>query len=67
MHGAEVQTFLFDRAKWSVAKANKWLKRHGRAHDVDERPDTLRYRQVEPDRFVPGSFRTYPVPDVEGI
>jgi len=48
---SHVQSVLFDKSKWTVYTATKWLKKHG--YDglgVDEKPNTLRFRQVEPNK-----------------
>lgn len=48
--GSVVQSILFDNDKWTKRKAVAWLKKHDYTGlDVDEKENTLRYRQVEPD------------------
>jgi hypothetical protein len=48
-----VQSVVFDKDNWTVKKAIKWLMKHGYdGLDVDEKPNTLRFRQIEPsDRY----------------
>jgi len=47
--GSVVQSVIFDKDSWTVKKAIKWLKKHNfEGLDVDEKSDTLRFRQVEP-------------------
>lgn len=48
--GSVVQSILFDKDKWTKRRAVAWLKKHDYTGlDVDEKENTLRYRQVEPD------------------
>ena len=44
-----IQSILFKRPKWTEDKAFKWLDKHDFKHDVDIKPNHLRYRQQEPD------------------
>lgn len=49
---SQVQSVVFDRLKWNIPKAVKWLKDHGfRAYKVDIKPSTLRFRQMDPSQF----------------
>lgn len=54
-----VQAVLFDKEQWTVATAKAWLRDHdflsGSMEETDER---LRFRQLDPDDFKAGSFRT---------
>jgi len=57
--GTRIQSYLFDREKYTPAKATSWLKRHGlktpRAHVT---ADYLHYRQEPPSHFKKSGFRT---------
>jgi len=47
--GMEVQTILFDRKRFTAAKARKWLKDHDfKAPKVDKGDKFLRFRQKAP-------------------
>lgn len=55
----EVQTFIFDRSKWTVTAARKWLKDHNKkVPKVDTTADYHRFRQAPPFNFQAGTFRT---------
>jgi len=55
----EVQTFLFDRQKWTITAARKWLKDHGKkVPKVDTTAEYHRFRQSPPFHFQKGTFRT---------
>jgi hypothetical protein len=57
--GYMVQSVLFGRKKWDPRGAIKWLKTHGyAAPKIDTTLNYYRFRQVNPDRFAPDSFRT---------
>jgi len=57
--GMRIQTYLFDRAKWTVAKARAWLKSHGaKVPKVDSTDQYHRFRQEPTSHFEKGSFRT---------
>jgi hypothetical protein len=44
-----VQSVLFDKSKFSLHLSKEWLKHHHYKHlDVDEKPNTWRFRQVSP-------------------
>ena len=46
---AVVQSVLFDKPKYTNTKAVKWLIKHGYTkHELDEKPNHLRYRQCDP-------------------
>lgn len=55
-----VQTLIFSKERFkSGAEARQWASRNGKKSDkVDETEDSFRLRQMEPDLFVEGSFRT---------
>lgn len=64
----EVQSILFDRELWTPPRAEAWLRRHDYAGlDLDEKPNTYRYRQHDPDLFRPRSFRTIAFGEETGI
>jgi hypothetical protein len=44
----EVQSIIFDKDKFSLNKAKDWLKNHNYKTDVDEKENTYRFRQNEP-------------------
>ena len=59
-----IQSVLFAKSKFSKAEAAKWLKDHDfDGTSVDEKEDTLRYRQQDPGKFKRGSFRTIKLTD----
>lgn len=46
------QSVLFDKLFWRKAQARAWLKAHGyRYGDIDEKPNTYRFRQRDPNDF----------------
>ncbi len=55
-----LQTVLFDKKRWTVARAKKWLSDNDmKSGSVDE-PESgssIRFRQRTPSDFQPGSFR----------
>lgn len=58
----EVQTFLFDKTKWTVTAAKKWLKDHKKkVPAVDTTAEYHRFRQSPPFNFEKGTFRTIPI------
>ncbi len=64
----EVQTVLFDKDRWTVTEAKKWLRDNDFiSPKVDETDRYLRFRQVHPDDFKPKSFRTIPFGKNTGI
>jgi hypothetical protein len=55
----EVQTVLFDKERWTVSAAKKWLKDHGyKTPSVDTTSEYHRFRQRAPFQFQKGTFRT---------
>jgi len=53
----KVQTLIFSKDRFSRKDAMKWAKAHGfKAAKVDEKENTFRLRQRDPDQF--GTFRT---------
>ena len=58
----EVQSFLFEKQKWSVTAAKKWLLDHGKkSPKVETTPEYHRFRQAPPFQFEKGTFRTIPI------
>lgn len=50
--GSEVQSLLFRRDTWTVARARAWARKHGyRSSKVDVTQDYVRLRQAPPGRF----------------
>jgi len=44
-----IQSFIFDKSRWTVAEARAWLKRHGHYYrDVDVSSPHIRFRQFDP-------------------
>lgn len=44
-----IQSIVFNKNNWTTKKAIKWLTEHNYTGlDVDEKPNTLRFRQIEP-------------------
>lgn len=61
---AKVQSVRFDRAHWSPAKAEEWLREHGyhttwRGKGVDITENQLRYRQADPGKRGSGHIKEY--------
>lgn len=57
--GMEVQSVLFDAARWTPKTARAWLKEHKMAVPRTVREGNyLRYRQASPARFEKSSFKT---------
>ena len=55
-----VQTILFKKSMWNDREAVKWLKKHNyRGVEVDEKENTLRYRQYEPEYVKSLGFKKY--------
>lgn len=52
-----VQSIIFKKEHWTVAKARNWLKEHDKKFGkVDVRENTLRFRQRSPGDFQKGEF-----------
>lgn len=59
-----VQSVLFDKDKYTIKEAINWLKKHDfEGREVDEKENTLRFRQVDPDELENYSFRTKEISD----
>jgi hypothetical protein len=55
----EVQSLLFDKSKWSITAAKKWLSSHKhRVPKAESSGDYHRFRQRPPFQFQKGTFRT---------
>jgi hypothetical protein len=64
----EVQTVLFDKAKWTVSSAKAWLKRKGYSiPEADTTSQYHRFRQRPPFQFQKGTFRTLDLGKNTGI
>lgn len=65
---SKIQSILFDRNRWTVTAAKKWLKDHKKAFPkVDTTEDFFRFRQSPPFNFKAGSFRTITLSRSDGI
>ena len=52
-----VQSLLFAKTKYTPTKAKSWARYHGfRNIDVDEKPNVLRIRQIDPALMQANSF-----------
>ena len=61
-----VQSFIFDKAKFTEQTATAWAKEHGfRSDKVDETNDSFRLRQKDPADFDQSTFRTIDI--TEGV
>jgi len=61
-----VQTLIFDKEKFTVEEAKKWLSEHDYSFEkVDEKEDSLRFRQKDPLEFDQNSFKTIDI--AEGV
>ena len=54
--GFEVQSVIFNKSKWTIRKAEGWLKKHNYktsfyGKDVDETANYYRYRQQAPSKY----------------
>lgn len=51
--GFEIQTIIFPKTKWTLARARKWLADHDFTDEkVDETENSYRFRQAPPGQFV---------------
>jgi hypothetical protein len=56
---SEVQSVLFEKARWTLEGARSWLRDHGfRFGDLEETDEYYRFRQAPPGQY--GEFRTIP-------
>jgi hypothetical protein len=64
----KTQSIIFDREKWTVEKAKKWLKDHKKkVSKVDTTTDFHRFRQLPVNQFDKSTFRTIPLGGSSGI
>ena len=54
--GFEVQSVIFNKSKWTIKKAEDWLKKHNYktsfySKGVDETANYYRYRQQAPSKY----------------
>lgn len=55
-----LQTVLFDKTKWNVRTAKKWLKENNHKYsDVDKKENYIRFRQVDPELLKEHNFTKY--------
>ena len=55
-----VQSVVFEKDKFNIATAKKWLKTNGfKSPKVDKQENTLRFRQVEPSKIESEGFTEY--------
>lgn len=55
----EVQSLVFSKNKFTAEQAKDWAQKHKKHFGkVDITEDTIRLRQIDPGRFIEGSFRT---------
>ena len=56
-----VQSVIFDKDKFNDKGARKWLKKHNYIwnHKLDERANTLRYRQIDPEIIEKKGYKNY--------
>lgn len=62
--GTEIQTLIFDKKKFTQKEAEEWLKKHNFKYGkVDEKDESFRFRQKDPESFDQSSFRTITITD----
>jgi hypothetical protein len=55
----DVQSLLFEKGKWSITSASKWLRDHGyKAPKAESSGEYHRFRQHPPFQYQKGTFRT---------
>jgi RNA polymerase subunit RPABC4/transcription elongation factor Spt4 len=57
----KLQTFIFDKDKYSADDAKAWLRKYGKNTDLDSSGPSHRARQADPSKFKDNSFRTIPI------
>ncbi len=63
-----IQTYIFDKSKFTNAEAKAWLERHDKNTGLEETEDSYRARQIPPTDFIEGSFRTIEIaPGIKGV
>lgn len=67
--GTKIQSVIIDNQFFDRRDAVGWIRRHGfRATKVDATSNSFRFRQVEPDKFENGTFRTIRIrPGVDAV
>lgn len=66
----KIQTILFDKDKFTINSAIKFLKRNKLNYNKVDIPKTgkyLRFRQFPPHQFIKGSYRTEPFGKKDGV
>ncbi len=48
---SQIQSVIFDKQYYTLSKAKKWLQKHNMFNEVDEKPATYRFRQLDPNIF----------------
>jgi hypothetical protein len=49
---SHIQSVVFPKYLWTAQEAREWLTKHYLlSDDFDEKPDTYRFRQIDPDYF----------------
>ena len=57
MPAVKTQSVIFERSKWTLPRAKKWLKKHKyKTTKVDTTAKFFRFRQMNPNQFK--KFRT---------
>ena len=60
MKNYKIQTILFDKNKFNIAKAKLWLKQHYfKYNDTDEKENYIRFRQEQPSIMKKQGFINY--------
>jgi len=60
MNPSEVQSILFDRKKWNLKKARKWLKEHGfKYHNYERTENYYHFTQESPEKFERLRFKDF--------
>lgn len=56
----KVQSVVFDKDKFNITQAKKWLKDNGyKSPKVDKQENTLRFRQIEPSKVEKEGYKDY--------
>lgn len=58
MKSKVIQSFVFNKKYWKLKEAKDFLRMKGYKTDVDEKPETYRFRQFDPWRHKSGKFIT---------
>lgn len=66
--GSRTQSIAFEKDRWTVGDAKKWLRKEGKkAPKVDRWKNYLRFRQEPPEHFVKKHYATIPLGEDTGI